>query len=1274
MKKIVLFLLVLAVCGRAAHAQSNLKIVVPIGHTSPVTALALTSDDVFLLSGGADNLVHLWNTETGRLLKTYSGHTRSIKSISASSSGKYFLSIDGDRKGLIREVATGKVLDSCKVDTYYNPTIISLSNEDAFFWIGSDYKLASWRPGQRIREIQPAKKFSAITVSPRGNFLLALTLPRTTDYYYQDFISYQPFLIKTKDFSVKTLGPVKLADGKQLAFSADESLAFVGDPGSTAYAYSTTTGLLSSRAKNIIWIDNLEASPTTNLVKLFSYEGWKVWDPAKNTLSKFEKTNPAFPSREENTDETLIQTYFKNGDRAAIASGNEIQIIDLKSKKEIKRLHGLALEAPGQLSFAPDNSAMAYKDHSLRLWNFKQGKLIDLSVDSINYVKLGGPGKGLLMLGLNDRIELRNSETGKELQTLPFDDEFSPGRISRIQFSEDNKLMLLDAESGSYLKKMNWDNLSFYGFRSLDEAFSLRYGIWIDENPPNSPYKSYSKYTSHTASFHGPFSHVFDGEGVLTQIIYRAKDHEYGRARHSYYIMKWNSPVSMVQNPGYAEIPPSQSVGAPTVFHGVDFDPVQGPDFSVSAESTYAVSVMDGNLVFTDFEKNGTPSNDGFAWFESFAINGYNLLQIEPGTAAFHSLEPWFAVSDERTHAIRTISAADKKELKPFIGHTDKILSLAFSKDGKWMASASRDNTVRLWDVATRKEIASLVAMNKNDWVVVHPSGLFDATPAAMNELYFSTGSQTIGLEQMKERFYEPNLLKKILNNEPLRPVAGLDKIELYPRIQLAMDTVNAILTVKLTDQGGGIGKASLFINGKEAIEDIRSLITTQKGNTPGQQVVHIDLSTNRHMVWGDLNFVGVKAYNTAGFLTSPMEKMFYAAPEKQKVMAAFEPHLYALVVGVSDYASDELDLKYSSKDAQDVATALAAGGKKLFGDRVHITLLSSDAKENEKQPTKPNIKRTLDEISTASGLADLVIIYFSGHGTNLGGEDGDFLYLTAEARGFSFSDPVVRQNASLSGTELTDYLKSMVAKKQVVIFDACASGRVVENMKTKRDVPSSTLRALERMKDRTGTYILTGCAADAVSYEASKFGQGLLTYSILSGMRGAALREDKYVDVLKLFQYAQSEVPRLAENVGGIQEPKVFSPYGGESFDIGILDSNDKGLIPLTSAKPFFIRSAFQNEAKLRDDLGIGRKMDEELNEQAQLGKASRLIFLDAAEFPDAYFISGRYRTEGDKLHLKMILFQNDREVKTLEKTFPAGNLDLLQKEVLTMTLAALK
>src|SRR5206468_9197244 len=103
------------------------------------------------------------------------------------------------------------------------------------------------------------------------------------------------------------------------------------------------------------------------------------------------------------------------------------------------------------------------------------------------------------------------------------------------------------------------------------------------------------------------------------------------------------------------------------------------------------------------------------------------------------------------------------------------------------------------------------------------------------------------------------------------------------------------------------------------------------------------------------------------------------------------------------------------------------------------------------------------------------------------------------------------------------------------------------------QDISGDQIHALERLKDRTGFHVLMGSAADKVSYEASQYQQGLLTYALLQGMRGAALREDAYVDISALFQYAQDQVPQLAQHIGGIQRPEIMASRGA-SFDVGKL------------------------------------------------------------------------------------------------------------------------
>jgi WD40 repeat protein len=49
-------------------------------------------------------------------------------------------------------------------------------------------------------------------------------------------------------------------------------------------------------------------------------------------------------------------------------------------------------------------------------------------------------------------------------------------------------------------------------------------------------------------------------------------------------------------------------------------------------------------------------------------------------------------------------------------GHRDSVADVAFSPDGKTLASGSYDKTIKLWNVATGKELATLI----EDWDPVH--------------------------------------------------------------------------------------------------------------------------------------------------------------------------------------------------------------------------------------------------------------------------------------------------------------------------------------------------------------------------------------------------------------------------------------------------------------------------------------------------------------------------------------------------------------------------
>ncbi len=542
-----------------------------------------------------------------------------------------------------------------------------------------------------------------------------------------------------------------------------------------------------------------------------------------------------------------------------------------------------------------------------------------------------------------------------------------------------------------------------------------------------------------------------------------------------------------------------------------------------------------------------------------------------------------------------------------------------------------------VYNNTTYHYVSSVTPFSKTDYVVNTSSGLFDGTEKAIENLYLLINDaedktkpwKTIDLTQLKAKYYLPGLWDKLIagDSTDLPDVESIKNLSLAPEI--TADTAYSFTRpykITLLDKGGGIGAVRVAVNGKEIIADARK----NKGVMGKKITLAIDLQPYKNYFGAGNNTIQVFCSNVDSSLTS--RGLIVSSSGKQDQQA--NPKLFVISIGTSNYKGTEIDLQYSSKDAIDMAAAFKAGAQKLFGaDSTIIYSLTSDATDTTLQPSKSHIERTFLEISKKAASKDIVILYLSGHGINA---NGDFYYLTRDAYTANSSAYVFKEvlkAVAISSNEFTEYLKKVPAQKQLFIIDACASGKIVENLVAHRDIPYSTLKALDRLKDRTGTHIITGCAADAVSYEASRFGQGLLTYSLLEGMKGASLRDNKFLDVAQWFQYARERVPQLATGLGGIQTPQVYSPAGNQSFDIAELDEEGKKQVPLAAEKPFFIKSFFQEEEKFADILSIGRLLDNTLYETSSLNNKNSFMFLPIDEFPNAYQVLGRYKINGNEI-----------------------------------------
>jgi WD domain, G-beta repeat len=67
--------------------------------------------------------------------------------------------------------------------------------------------------------------------------------------------------------------------------------------------------------------------------------------------------------------------------------------------------------------------------------------------------------------------------------------------------------------------------------------------------------------------------------------------------------------------------------------------------------------------------------------------------------------------------------AAGRQVGDPLTGHTALVLSVAFSQDGKTLATGSNDGTARLWDVATAGQIGNPLTRHPTDPMKFSPDG-----------------------------------------------------------------------------------------------------------------------------------------------------------------------------------------------------------------------------------------------------------------------------------------------------------------------------------------------------------------------------------------------------------------------------------------------------------------------------------------------------------------------------------------------------------------------
>ena len=643
-----------------------------------------------------------------------------------------------------------------------------------------------------------------------------------------------------------------------------------------------------------------------------------------------------------------------------------------------------------------------------------------------------------------------------------------------------------------------------------------------------------------------------------------------------------------------------------------------------------------------------------------------------------------YMLSDKRETIalVRLWKVSNGELLKSMTGHQNGVTSVAFSRDGSRIVSGSWDNTWKLWSVDSERELCTVIALDESDWVAVTPEGRFDASSKGMELMHWRIGDELISLSQLKDQYWEPGLLAKLLllNKEPfVTNTEAFNDVKLFPKIEYDMPAPGSTkLTLKLTNRGGGIGKVQVKVNNTEVYEDARGPGFDANKN---EAIIPIDFA-NAPIVRGQTNTIQVTAWNVDGYLSSRrLTREWIPEGDADKS----PPEFYALVVGISEYSHPDIRLKYSAKDAEAMAGALELGAKRLFPgagrvpnqSRVHVNLLRTSDDPGAVPPTKENIKKAFEAMKTALPQ-DVVVVYLSGHGVALQGGSaaqgsGLYCFLTKEARSkyaYDYSDPALVEQRTITSREFAAWIRPVRALRRVMILDTCAAGAAAKDFGEKGDdISAYQLRAIDKFNDRTGFFVLMGSAADSVSYEATQYAQSLLTYALLRKMKIEKDVPDE-IQVASLFQYAVDEVPQLALGNNGIQKPEIKVPQGGASFPIGLLTKEDKGHIKAQSPKPVILRPTFINPAARTDNLKLAAALRKRLDEETYVrAKGSTfqadIVYVDADGLQGAYSPSGIYTIEANQVNVEMVLIRESNEIR-FEVTGFKDNLDELVSRIM--------
>jgi hypothetical protein len=455
----------------------------------------------------------------------------------------------------------------------------------------------------------------------------------------------------------------------------------------------------------------------------------------------------------------------------------------------------------------------------------------------------------------------------------------------------------------------------------------------------------------------------------------------------------------------------------------------------------------------------------------------------------------------------------------------------------------------------SRGEINSLVGFRKGK--TTYPFEQFDLRlnrPDIVLERLGAPEEAVAIAKQLREK----RLKRMGVTEDMLQPDFHLPEIEIVGDLPSSTAESEFALKIKASDSKYPLDRLRLYVNnvpvnGKEG-ELLRQEPDKGVGvfgrlaqtfSAPSPELMNLERTIPIKLAAGR-NKIQVSILNSAG------AESLYANAEVQCTASRPKPTLYAVAMGVSEYANPEWNLKYAAKDATDILSRIRLKSGSSYGEVKELLL-------TDREVTKENLAKIREFLSKAT-VDDTVLMFLAGHG--LLDSKYDYYFGTSD---INFETP---SGKGIAFEEFDDLLAELPCLKKSLLIDTCHAGELDEDetkaLAAAQSAPTGQQVAMHPVGARgmsvkpiegargksewydrlqglfvdlrrgSGSTILSSSAGAEYALESSEQKNGLFTYAVLEaldGKEGSDANKDGSVTMSELAEYVKSRVATLTNN-----------------------------------------------------------------------------------------------------------------------------------------------